>query len=153
MTKYTFIIIIILVITGGLLYIKFNQPPADIEIKTIWVNNQSFKTLIADTANKRIKGLSSRQSLSNDWAMLFIFDRCDYHGFWMKDMNFPVDIFWLDKDKIIIDIETNVEPKTWPMVFYPNKPACYGLEINAGLSEKYSLKVGQKIMVSEKFQP
>ena len=43
------------------------------------------------------KGLSGRVETNDE--MLFVFEREDYYGFWMKDMNFPIDIAWLDKIK------------------------------------------------------
>lgn len=147
------VITIVLTIIGSFCYVKFNQPTINLETTTIWINNQPFKALIADTISKRIKGLSNRGSLPKDEAMLFVFDKCDYHGFWMKDMNFPIDIIWLNEEKVIVDIKTNIEPKTWPKIFYPNQLAYYGIEINAGLVQKYEIKEGQKVMVLKMSQP
>jgi uncharacterized protein len=153
MTKLFIFLIAILTIAGGLWYVKFNHQADSMEIATIWVKDQPIKVLTADTFNRRIKGLSGRQSLPDNWGMLFVFNHCGYHSFWMKDMNFPIDIIWLNQEGVVVDIAYNINPETWPKTFSPQKPACYGLEINAGLSDKYGIKLNQKITVSEKFQP
>jgi len=64
--------------------------------------------------------------------MLFVFENPGIHGIWMKDMKFPIDIIWLDKDMSVISKELNVSPDTYPQVFYPSREAYYVLEVKAG---------------------
>jgi len=102
---------------------------------------------IADTDKERIKGLSGRKNLEENEGLLFVFDTEGYHGIWMKDMNFNIDIAWLDKNKKIIHIEKNVSPKTYPKVFYAfeeEKPilSLYVLETKSDFFEKANIKVG-----------
>lgn len=116
------------------------------------INNNIFEVEIADTDKKREKGLSDRASLATNSAMLFIFDTSATQGFWMKDMAFDIDIIWIDASKKIIDIERNVSknsyneinPKLSKTLFSP-APIKYVLEINAGLSEKLNIKVGDAV--------
>ena len=51
---------------------------------------------VADTLKKRSLGLGKRASLKKGWGMLFVFEKRKPHRFWMKDMQFPLDIIWLD---------------------------------------------------------
>ena len=44
----------------------------------------------------RAMGLMFRPSLARDRGMLFVFERSDFHGIWMKNCRFPIDILWLD---------------------------------------------------------
>jgi hypothetical protein len=74
--------------------------------------------------------------------MLFVFDKEGYYGFWMKEMNFPIDIAWLDKDKKITLIEKNVLPETYPQIFNPKSKNLYVLETKAGFFEKFGIKIG-----------
>lgn len=111
---------------------------------------------VADTDTERIQGLSSREARQNDpiglglgknEGLLFVFEKEGYYGIWMKDMNFPIDIAWLNKDKKITHIEKNVSPETYPKVFYAlkeNNPILnlYVLEVNAGFFEKSKIKIG-----------
>ncbi len=104
---------------------------------------------VADNDAKRIQGLSGKVGLGENEAMLFVFEAEGYHGIWMKDMNFPIDIAWLDKDKKIVYIEQNASPQTYPKVFYAlkdGKPALesYVLETRAGFFEKSGIKIGDR---------
>lgn len=107
----------------------------------------TLRAEVAQTEADRIKGLSNRESLGENEALLFIFDREDYYGIWMKDMKFPIDIAWLDKNKRIIYIENNVSPDTFPEVFFPTNnqfgvPALFVIETNANFFLKNNIKVG-----------
>ncbi len=54
---------------------------------------------------------------------------------------FPIDVLWLDKDKIVVDIKRNVKPFT-PLVI-PRKPAKYVIELKKGVTK--NIKLGDKI--------
>jgi len=117
--------------------IKTENPPVEKVVfkpqaKTLEIGGQILSVEIADTATLRSKGLSNRPSLQTGTGMIFIFDKPDIYGFWMKDMNFPIDILWIDADWKIVSIEKNVSPDTYPKTFTPSKPIKYVLETNAG---------------------
>jgi uncharacterized membrane protein (UPF0127 family) len=42
-----------------------------------------------------------RQSLPQDQGMLFVFDDQKIRAFWMKNMQFSLDIIWMNADKKI----------------------------------------------------
>lgn len=71
-------------------------------ILTVSVGDISFKTERLETESKRVKGLSGKKCIPDDVAMLFVFDKPDTYGFWMKDMNFSIDMIWLDGDKKVV---------------------------------------------------
>jgi uncharacterized membrane protein (UPF0127 family) len=100
---------------------------------------------IADTEEKRTIGLSSRNTLSPDAGMLFLFPEEGHHGIWMKHMRFPIDIIWISKDFRIVDIKKNVSPDTYPDIFRPSSPALYILETTAGFSDKYTITTKEKV--------
>jgi len=108
------------------------------------VNNSKIQTEIADTPAKRELGLSGRPRLLENEGLLFIFDQPDQYKFWMKDMNFPIDIIWLDENKKIVDITTNLATSTYPNSFTSLSPAKYVLELNAGFTAKNNIKVGNQ---------
>lgn len=78
----------------------------------------------------RAKGLSDRDTLCPDCAMLFRFDTEGAYGFWMKDMRFPIDIAWIREGKIV-HIERRV-PADFKGTMTPRVPADTVLETNAG---------------------
>jgi uncharacterized protein len=114
--------------------------------KYLIANNQKIFLEIADTPEKRARGLSNKDSLPEDHGMLFIFPRRSRPAFWMKDMLFPIDIIWI-KDDSIIAIDKNVPAPVSDTLdhYLPPEKIDYVLEINANLSDKYNLKVGDII--------
>ena len=68
----------------------------------VTVNGLVLVTDISVTNEQRTKGLSEKDDLAENEAMLFVFGNEAKHTFWMKDMKFPIDIIWIDSDKTII---------------------------------------------------
>ena len=102
---------------------------------------------VADTVEKRSLGLGKRSGLENGWGMLFVFEKRKQHGFWMKDMEFPLDIIWLDNHRIAY-ILRNVQPVksgVIPPVMTPPEAVNFVLEIDAGLADELKLQVGQHL--------
>jgi hypothetical protein len=115
--------------------------------KTLKIGQITLNVEIADTEAERVQGLSGREKLGESEGLLFVFDREGYYSFWMKDMKFPIDMAWLDKNKRIIYIEKNVSPETYPKIFYAMKdnipiPSLYVLETNANFFENSKIKIG-----------
>ena len=127
--------LLILIILGAIILtylLRQNFQSAIPEIKTVTVNNQIIAVEIADTPAERKQGLSGRASLPTGTGLLFIFNEQDYHSFWMKEMNFPIDILWLDDDFKIVDAWINAEPSSYPKTFIPKNKTRYVLETNPG---------------------
>lgn len=100
---------------------------------------------IADSEMERVEGLSDRDELPVQDGLLFIFDTAGQHCIWMKDMRFPIDIVWLDEDKRIVMIKSEVSPETYPDSFCNEQPAKYVIEINARVSSALRLRTGQRV--------
>ncbi len=109
------------------------------------IGEKILKVEIADTKIGQTQGLSGRANLDEDRGMLFVFEKSGPHYFWMKDMNFPIDIIWINEDLGVVFIEKNVNPDTYPQTFGPNLNSKYVLEVVSGFSEKNNLKVGEKL--------
>jgi len=102
--------------------------------------------MVASTSEMRQLGLSGTRSLPKDSGMLFIFPETDFHGFWMKDMNYPLDIIWIDPRNTVTSISTNISPQTFPKVFYPNEKIKFVLELNTGGAHDYGIATGTKLV-------
>ena len=65
----------------------------------------------------------------------------------MKNTLIPLDIIWINEDLEVVDIHHNAQPcgSEDCNSIIPSKEALYVLEINAGLAERYNLKLGDKI--------
>ena len=66
---------------------------------------------VSRTHEARAQGLSGRASLCSDCAMLFVFESPGQYGFWMKDMQFAIDILWL-REGVIVHKESHVSPES-----------------------------------------
>ena len=107
----------------------------------------SIPVEVSDTPEKRSLGLGKRDMLQKNWGMLFVFQKRIPHHFWMKDMRFPIDIIWLDNQRIV-ELAENVAPPQEgesPKVMEPRLPSNFVLEIESGRARALGLKVGQKL--------
>ena len=120
----------------------------------IYVGETEIPVEIADTFQKRQKGLSERESLAKGEGMLFVFAQENIQPpFWMKKMEFAIDIIWIDDNKIV-QINEDVpapEPDTpnSELKFYsPNQPIDYVLEVSAGFVDENNIKIGDDVDLS-----
>ena len=144
----------VLVVVAVLSFIPFpNISQKDITISQgqtekpipLFIGQVTVKALIADTGPLRQRGLGGRDGILSDEAMFFVFDNSALHGIWMKDMMFPIDIFWVDETMRVISIKEGVSPSSYPEVFTPISPAKYVLETGAGFAERNQVKIGDEI--------
>ena len=98
--------------------------------------------LIATTTAARERGLGMRDSLPSDTGMIFIFTKDGTYDFWMKDMRFPIDIFWLNSDRNVVHIERYVSTSTYPAALHSQAPARYVIETNAGFADEHHILLG-----------
>jgi uncharacterized membrane protein (UPF0127 family) len=104
---------------------------------------------VADTKSSRELGLSGRPSMKDDEGLFFVFDTPGRYGFWMKDMLFPLDIIWINQNGVIVEIERNAKPESYPKVYINASPASYVLELNAGIAEQQGMFIGSKVKISK----
>src|SRR3989338_2407214 len=102
---------------------------------------------IADTPALRERGLSGRKLLLDDQGTYFIFDHPDVYPFWMKEMNFPIDIIWIGEHMSVVDITKSASPSSFPQTFVSSAPALYVLEVQAGFAERHGVKIGDQVVL------
>lgn len=135
-----FIALIVILVTS---YIFLNYQNKKNPLATI--NNHTFNLEIVTSQKDQETGLSKYSNISNDFGMLFPFEKEGNYSFWMKDMKFPIDIIFIRKNKIIKIFNNVPYPKSdngeLP-IYSPGGLSDMVLEINAGLSERYKFKNG-----------
>ena len=106
--------------------------------------------LAIDSADRR-QGLSDRPSLDQGTGMLFIFEEEQSLSFWMRNMQFPLDMIWIDAECRLVDISRDVpvpppdtDDSDLPR-FGPNTDARFVLEINAGEAAGAGLNVDDDV--------
>jgi uncharacterized membrane protein (UPF0127 family) len=136
-------IFIVLVIVGFVFNRLSGLGGKTAEIK---IGNAVFKVEIADTSATRALGLSGREFLKPDAGVLFIFPEAEIQKFWMKDMKFPIDIIWI-RDNKVIGMVIGAEPEAGPdyTIYNSPEPADMVLEMNAGLSQKLGIRIGDMV--------
>lgn len=137
-TIIKYVIVGTCVISGLLFYFKTQRL-----LIPVVIGGVPMRLEIADTESLRQKGLSGRNFLAGGEGVLFVFERPAFHGFWMKDMKFAIDILWFDKECVLVSKNVGVRPETFPEVFYPDKEVMYVLETNALASEAFQFVEGK----------
>jgi uncharacterized protein len=114
----------------------------------VTVNGIELVADVAETNEQRTKGLSVKDSLAENEAMLFVFDTAQEYSFWMKNMKFPIDIIWLDSNKTVVHIEHNLQPCSFDAfcpTYKPDNNALYVLETAAGFAERHGIVKGTTV--------
>ena len=102
---------------------------------------------IADDEYQTQTGLMYRNSLGKDQGMLFVFKDVQRRSFYMKNTKIPLDIIYLNGDKEVVNIQKNAKP--FDETSLPSEAASqYVLEVNAGLTDAWNLKNGDRIRFS-----
>jgi len=100
---------------------------------------------IADNDNKRTKGLMDRLNMKENQGMLFLFPYDTIQSFWMKNTVLSLDIIFVNRDNEIVTIHEHAVPFDVGQ-YASTKPASRVVEVNAGYTELYGVKVGDKIV-------
>lgn len=120
---------------------------------TVKIGGQEIHVLVADTYNHRLKGWSDRKDMGKYGGMLFVFPDRSQHAMVMRGMHFPLDIVWLDGNKII-DIAPNLSPQPGVpedqlTVYMARTASTLVLELPAGFKERIGLKIGDTVEISK----
>jgi uncharacterized membrane protein (UPF0127 family) len=136
---------VIVVIFLALLFVFNKNNQVTDSGKYIKIAGQEIKIDLAITKAEQNQGLSGRTPLKENEGMLFVFEKPGKYAFWMKDMNFPIDIVWLDSDLRVVYIKKDARPESYPEAFGSTEDASYVLEVVSGFSEKNNLTVGDTV--------
>lgn len=160
MKKFAIQAILLIAVIGAALFFFRTNPdvsslpfaPEKTVSRQLQINSAVLKVELADTQNKRTKGLGGRESLASDGGMLFIFPDADKRAFWMKGLSFPLDFIWIKGGKVV-DLTPNV-PAPLPgqadsalPIYQSNESVDKVLEVNAGTIQRLNIKVGDAVKI------
>jgi len=146
-------ILMIFVLVGGALYVYVNRDEIPFfssflpDTPIMHVGDIPIRIEIVSTEEDRARGLGGRNELGDVDGMLFVFPQADYHGIWMKDMRFPIDIIWIDENLRIISIDKGIVPQSYPRVYRPPLPAKYVVETNMYFTDTFGIGLGQEVRI------
>jgi uncharacterized membrane protein (UPF0127 family) len=106
------------------------------------VGDAAIQVEVADTEQERQEGLSSKIHLADNHGMLFVFPHDAPWAMWMKDMQLPIDIVWIDANKKVVHVESGVRPESYPAYYAPPQNARYVLELASGVAAKSRIQTG-----------
>ena len=145
------VVLFLVIFAVAFLYLTIRQwgdPVARVQIRGAKIDAE-----IANSVQEQQRGLGGRLTLKNGEGMLFMFATPGQIGFWMKDMQFPIDIVWMYKGKIV-DIAPEVPAPATPDMpeselprYYPRLPADMVLEVPAGYALANGWKIGDEARV------
>ena len=165
MKKFAVQVIALLTITTGALY--FYNPaggnrnisflpfaPKQAFVRQLEINGKKIKVEIADTKEKRNKGLGGKDNMGDEEGMLFIFPETKKHTFWMKGLKFPLDFVWIRGNKVVDIILNAPVPKEGQTdeqlpIFMPSTEIDQVLELKAGSVEKFAIKLGDTFTLKD----
>lgn len=131
-------------------------PNPGLATMTVTVGSTTITAEVADTAAEREQGLSDRALLLPGHGMLFVFDQEQTPGFWMKDMNFALDMLWANASGTVVSITQDATPASYnalnpsaSQVFYSTAPVLYVLEVPAGFAAQQGIGVGSVMHVGQ----
>lgn len=124
--------------TIGALQLASQTPNTELQLEGVKYNLE-----VVTKPAHLAKGLGGRNSLPEKSGMLFVFEKAGKHCIWMKNMRFSLDVIWLDTQKQVVKVASEVSANSYPQEFCPDKPAKYVIELNPGLAG--GLKEGQQL--------
>lgn len=127
---------------------KEHVPGGRLPVGTVVIGGAKVQAEIADEPAEQVQGLSNHAPLSDTGGMFFIFPNESAQGFWMKDMLFSLDMIWLDRNLVVVDVTEGATPASYPAIFSPEENAQYVLEVNAGFAQAHGIAKGTKATVT-----
>lgn len=101
---------------------------------------------VASTGSQIAEGLSNRSYLGEQEGMLFIIH--EPVPFWMKNMQIPIDMIFLDSNHLVVSVVHNAVPCP-PLgecpSYMPDEEFSYVLETVAGFAVFHDIGIGDQI--------
>jgi uncharacterized membrane protein (UPF0127 family) len=137
------VIFLVILVTN---FVLRNNKPIQVSL-----GDQNFNIELAQTDLEKQIGLSKTEKLPENEGMLFLFDQPDYYAFWMRDMKFPIDIIFINGNKVTTIISNALPPSKTNgnlATFQPKEKSDKVLEVNAGVAKKYNIEEGSVIDIN-----
>lgn len=104
-----------------------------------------IETAISDYEQQT--GLMYRKTMEENRGMLFVYENEQPRPyFYMKNTYIGLDLIYISADKEIVDINKNAKPHDESLIS-SDKPSQYVLEVNAGMADKWNLKIGDRVAI------
>jgi uncharacterized membrane protein (UPF0127 family) len=112
-------------------------------VKRIFVKDVPVKVERVSSKKKIERGLAGRSGLAEGRGMLFVMPDDEIQHFWMKGMEFPIDIIWIE-DGRVIGCEKRVSPKDQRTFASPGN-ASFVLETVSGFCDLHDIQSNDSV--------
>lgn len=120
----------------------------------IKIDDVTLQVQIADTKPLQTRGLMFQEKLPYDQGLLFIFEDVGVRSMWMLNMQFALDLIWIDDGGNVVHIEKDTQPcksalETVGCTFANGngKEAKYVLEVTSGFVNKFNITENSKLEI------
>lgn len=124
---------------------KTETVPPKLENKIILtIKDKKIEVEVARTEEERALGLMYRKNLDWNKGMIFIFNEETDTPFWMKNTYLPLNIAFINKNNVIIDILEMI-PNQETILYAPTQKYQKALEMNRGWFFENGIRIGDTI--------
>lgn len=106
-----------------------------------------IEAMVADTPAERYTGLSDTEALPPNGGMVFVYPDAGDRTYVMRDMDFPLDIVFVDADGTITQIHHAPVETDSDLTRYSGR-AKWVVEVNRGWTTTHDVSVGDTVSVT-----
>ncbi len=114
----------------------------------VFLSGERLVVWVARSPKEITTGLSGVEELGEVDGMLFVLPEEKKPSFWMKDMHFSIDIIWINNEKEVVEVHSEIHPESYPELFSPKEDVKYVLETVAGWAKEKEIVPGKKLILS-----
>ncbi|HEY3094247.1 MAG TPA: DUF192 domain-containing protein [Nitrososphaera sp.] len=150
--------VIIAAVAVGALGIAFVPP--DIKDRdtsfpkgTVRIGDDAITVEVAETAAEQQRWMTFRHDqLPLDTAMLIKYDRPDLYEVWMLNVEYNLDLIWIDEHGNVVYMKKDVPPcsnvvETVSCTYKTTKQALYVVAATSGFIDEHHISVGSKMTI------
>jgi hypothetical protein len=128
------------------------KPDSGLPRGRVTIGDRSVEVEVARTPAARQQGLSGRERLEPGTGMLFLHGDPAIHYYWMKDMNFAIDMIWIRDDRVV-EVTHGARPAprdradTDLALYGAREPYDKVLEVPAGDARAFGFEAGATLTI------
>lgn len=111
---------------------------------TVAVGPKTFHAQIAATEEAREVGMTEWVTIREDQALLMVYESDGVWPIRTRDMQFPVDIVWIGRDKRVAFVAQNAKPSA-TTTYRPGGKSRYVLQLAGGTALRYNISTGKQV--------
>lgn len=117
----------------------------------VMIDKKEYLFEVVNTEESRKRGLSGRREIKAD-GMLFVFDELGYHGIWMKEMLFDIELIWVMDDRVVEITKNVLAPEAGMSLqdlpsYFPKQVVNIVIEVKKGFVEANEIEIGDELVL------